>query len=162
MRIQQLANHFVKQIFKLTIASSLLIPLVVTANSKEACACSCLPPGPPKSELDRSEAVFAGKVMRIRRKNSEVRVKFKVMTSWKGEVNKKQVITTQINSAACGYSFERGQQYLVYASKFDNKLLSTNICSRTKLLANAEEDLSELGEGSPVKGKLRKTETGDD
>ena len=161
MKIQQFINHSVKQIFKLTIASFLLIPLVVTANTKEACACSCLPPGPPKSELDRSEAVFAGKVMRIRRKNSEVRVKFKVMTSWKGEVNKKQVITTQINSAACGYSFERGQQYLVYASKLGSNLLSTNICSRTKLLANAQEDVSELGEGSPVEGRLRKKETED-
>jgi hypothetical protein len=44
----------------------------------------------------------------------------------------------------CGYPFRVGQHYLVYAYR-DKDKLGTNICTRTKSFANANEDLAFLG-----------------
>ena len=155
MEIQQLANNSVKQILKLTIASFFFVPWIATTNIKQAYACSCLPPEGPKAELEKAKAVFAGTVLeKIERTDPQanfrfdsVKVRFKVSEVWKGIVGKREVvITTGPNSAACGFFFEQGKKYLVYASSPNNSSLSTSLCSRTKLFSNAQEDLSELGD----------------
>jgi hypothetical protein len=59
----------------------------------------------------------------------------------------------------CGYNFARAQQYLVYAivgprSGAKDTYLVTSLCSRTRGLATASEDLAFLGAGQkPVKTK---------
>ena len=42
----------------------------------------------------------------------------------------------------CGYRFEIGKEYLVYAYLGEDKKLSTGICTRTGLLTKADEDLA--------------------
>jgi hypothetical protein len=70
--------------------------------------------------------------------------------AWKG-VNKGTArVFTSSQSAACGYRFSKGHTYLVYASGNSRGRLSTNICSRTKRLKDAREDLDQLGAGKKL------------
>lgn len=74
--------------------------------------------------------------------------------SWKGAAEKEVVVMTGKNDGICGYKFEKGKPYLVYANKTVRdkvKHLSTGICHRTAPLADPAEDLKELGEGRTPK-----------
>jgi hypothetical protein len=132
------------------IAASLLV-----VNSHPASACSCLPTTPQQS-LKNSGTVFAGRVIDVidaSEKNPEIsrpllgfEVIFEVSKVWKGKVEKQQVVLTSSSSASCGYYFEKGKEYLVYASTQGTQL-ETGLCSGTKPLANARPDLAVLGRG---------------
>jgi hypothetical protein len=54
-------------------------------------------------------------------------------------------VLTPRSSAACGYSFTEGEEYLVYASGRGLRL-RTGLCSGTKRLSEAQADLAILGE----------------
>jgi len=116
--------------------------------------CSCaLPPGPRES-LEHATAVFAGKVININvlsgtsiSSADPVEVTFEVSQIWKGPNYRTLAVITAINGVSCGFSFKQNKEYIVYAYGEENGL-STTICSRTKLLTNAQEDLKELGEGN--------------
>lgn len=120
-----------------------------------AFACTCVPPRSPAEERERAAAVFSGKVLQIKRHKSAedifggVEVVFRVDKAWKGARNRTVSVFTSSQSAACGYSFSKGHTYLVYASANSGGRLSTSICSRTKRLKDAREDLDELGNGRP-------------
>ncbi len=139
-------QYTMKKIVFLLIAAGLLL------NVSAVHACSCVPPGTPAEELKKSTAVFAGKVIGIEAPRlvvssaNPVKVTFEVSKVWKGPSSKNVVITTALNEASCGYSFKEGREYIVYAHGKENEL-STGICSRTKLLSDAREELAELGEG---------------
>lgn len=121
-------------------------------------ACSCAPPPSAAQALGQAGAVFSGKVLQVKRVKRgdgvdgllQVEVVFAVNTSWKGDGRRVTSVFTASNSAACGYSFKRGMTYLVYAGESQGKL-ATTICSRTKRLKDAREDLKELGAGKPVR-----------
>ena len=134
MQIYSGVNHAVGQILKLAVSASFIVPWGVSVNVKPAYACSCLRPGPPLAELDRATAVFAGEVSDIKRTTTGVDVSFSVSDVWKGDLNSTLVVTTGPHSAACGYPFEIGQDYLVYAYGRDDAGLEANLCSRTTLL----------------------------
>jgi len=75
-------------------------------------------------------------------------VRFQVDKQWKGVTTDTVPVVTAADSAACGYPFVTGKTYLVYARKLDGEPeLQTNLCSRTKPLASAQDDLAALGEG---------------
>lgn len=118
-------------------------------------ACSCLVPPPPQEALERSEAVFTGKVMTVTKPEAPVgssaapvRVLFEVTETWKGTDQSQAIVRTAMDSASCGFHFEEGKEYLVYAQKGPMGHWETNICTRTVELAHAQEDLAALGEGS--------------
>ncbi len=137
-----------KKIF--LIATSLF---VLSANA--ASACSCMPTTPQQS-LKNSGTVFAGRVIDVvdeGEMNPEVsrpllgfKVTFEVSNVWKGQPNRQFVVRTSDSSASCGYSFEKGKEYLVYASNQGSQL-ETGLCSGTKALAEASRDLAVLGRG---------------
>jgi hypothetical protein len=77
-----------------------------------------------------------------------------VAKSWKGDVEDPMIIWTATNSAACGYNFEEDVSYLVYAYGVEGYGLSTNICSRTQLLDDADSDLAALGSGEAFSGGI--------
>jgi hypothetical protein len=79
-------------------------------------------------------------------------VTLSLVRTWRGFENQEAVtLRTAESSATCGYGFEVGQTYLVYAAGETDKLLVTS-CSRTRLLSEASEDLAALGAGvTPVK-----------
>lgn len=141
-----------KTILSLFIFASLFFASIATVS-----ACSCLRPAPPLESLEQSTAVFAGEVVDIKvldgvvvSSADPVKVTFEVSQTWKGPDYKTLVLTTARDSASCGYSFEEGEEYIVYAYGESDKL-TTNICSRTNILASAQDDLQELGTSSSLK-----------
>lgn len=141
-------------IMRKIILSLFIVISLLFINTAIVNACSCVQPAPPKESLEHSTAVFAGKVVDIDVPSGlvissadPVKVTFEVLEIWKGHDYKTLVLTTARDGASCGYSFKQNEEYIVYAYGEENKL-SAGICSRTKLLTNAQEDLRELGEGN--------------
>jgi hypothetical protein len=88
------------------------------------------------------------------------RVRLKVEESFKGVATRKAVLYTGWGGGDCGYEFERGARYLVYASDYAGGLY-TGICYGTKKAERAESELAILrrigGEqsSSPLNQNLR-------
>lgn len=128
-----------------------------------AFACSCTYPASPAFELASADAVFSGTVTSIAAPTvvqsgaDPEKVHFNVSKVWKGNISETVDVVTAISSASCGYAFETGNNYIVYAYKdsFTEHAygeLTTQLCTRTKLLSEAQEDLSELGPGQNPEG----------
>lgn len=118
-----------------------------------ALACSCIEPGSPMKELEKSSAVFSGRVTGIDDCNRMTDylcgyyVTFQVYEVWKGDIAEETTVITSDNSASCGFNFEQGKEYIIYA---DGDELSVSLCSRTRLLSLEDTEL--LGESSrPLK-----------
>ncbi len=124
-------------------------------NNTEIYACSCLPFGDESvtKQVARSKtdarAIFSGKVLKVIRnlEKHQITVKLQAEKSWKGTVPRKITITTASDSALCGYNFEVGQSYLIYAQGASAKDLQTNLCTRTARISDAKADLRALGKG---------------
>jgi hypothetical protein len=116
-------------------------------------ACKCAFPNVPQA-FKQSEAVFSGKVIKITRKQSEGYdyLLFEVDNTCIG-VNQLQVIV-KTQWSTCQYDFKPGENYLVYAHKFQSNDLETNLCSRTINLASENEDLTVIGHGEMPKQKV--------
>jgi Carboxypeptidase regulatory-like domain len=116
-------------------------------------ACSCNgSAGPPCEATWKADAVFAGTVRSIVEIAHDaygqpwksllvtVDVERAFVNSSPGPL---ELITGQ-DGAACGYGFSVGQRYLIYALKTQAGRWSASICSRTRLLDKAQEDLQYL------------------
>jgi molybdopterin-binding protein len=129
-------------------------------TNTEIHACSCLPFGEETvaRQVERAKtearAVFSGKVVKIIKnpENHQITVQLAAAKSWKGNVPRRITITTASDSALCGYNFEVGNSYLIYAHGANAKNLQTNICTRTARIADAKADLKVLGKGKTPKG----------
>ncbi len=114
-----------------------------------AAACSCVEPGPPAAEAVRADAVFAGEVVGVepvaRQGLPRLRVTFALTAVWKGVPEGDTVsVHTARDSSTCGYPFELGERYLVYAHATPDGL-ATGICSRTRRESAAAPDRAALG-----------------
>jgi hypothetical protein len=122
--------------------------------SSIADACSCAPPPPPKEALEAAGAVFTGKVKSVKAAGEfQLEVTFEVDRSWKWVEKGTVTLYTGNDGAICGYGFEVGKSYLVYARFIERdaeKVLSTNICTRTAAVGDAKDDLAALGKGTAV------------
>ncbi len=133
----------------LLVAGTWVIPHV-------ASACSCLPPEPPKEALEKAEAVFVGRLVEVSEEGggnmlARRRYQFEVSRYWKGELGKTTTLTSAVSSAACGRSYAQDEEYLIYASVDANGGgLVDFLCSRTRTLASADEDLAVLGPGEAI------------
>lgn len=130
------------------LGAGLLLP------ARPSFACSCMVPPPPLEAFNEATAVFAGRVTErptppnnVGSSADPLPITFEVSQVWKGPQSQTLIVQTARESASCGYNFEVDQEYIVY-SYADGGQLSTNLCSRTSLLANAQEDLEALGEGT--------------
>ncbi|MBB6447875.1 hypothetical protein [Bacillus benzoevorans] len=118
-------------------------------------ACSCAELPGVEEEFERSQAVFSGKVVDVREKRSlkgelTKSVLFEVTNTWKGVKQSQIIIITGQGGGSCGFHFNEGQEYLVYAyesTMYGAKSLVTTICDRTNELSVLQEDLTILGEG---------------
>ena len=120
-----------------------------------ACSCAVAAPLPSlrkqvSGARKESKAVFSGKVVEVNRnaQSQFITVKFKVENSWKGNITQEVSITTGLGSGDCGYSFEVGKSYLVYAYGSNENSLQTNICQRTGSLTDSSKDIKMLGKGT--------------
>jgi len=126
--------------------------LVLAADARCAWACSCASPSAtPIEARDGGAAVFAGRVTDVNTPDPNsytlfrsMAVTFAVSHVWKGNVGSSIVIGTSRDGASCGYTFDIGQEYLIYAFEYEGQLV-TGICERTRLLADAQTDLAVLG-----------------
>ena len=122
-------------------------------------ACSCGPRPSPSGAYHSSTVVFSGKVVAIRgfdipawgtySSADRGTIEFRVSTVWKGPAYETMSVTTLRDSASCGYPFEEGREYVVYAYAhgFLEGPPTVSYCSRTRSFDQAQEDLKWLGEG---------------
>lgn len=132
---------------------ALLTTLCALFWSPVAYACKCAEPEAPSAALASAKAVFQGEVSAIQDSGHELVVTLQVPRAWKGIVSAEEVkIRTRRDSAACGFPFAVGENYLVYASALepaqDGASLQVLRCGRTRPLAEAEDDMRELGLGA--------------
>jgi len=114
-------------------------------------ACSCIRPPDAPVALAGSTAVFVGKVTAIARGKDGLQVTVEVDRAWKGITAKTVNVSTAENGAACGFGFEMGKSYLIYASgEGKQPKLSTNLCTRTCHIDQAGDDLKAIGEGKKI------------
>lgn len=122
-----------------------LVVLVLFGTSKIYAQCSCAHAGESESdEIKRSEAAFIGEVVKVVKtepdKKSEYKefdVTFKVVKSLKDD--SLQTITIK-NITSDSADFEEKESYIVFAVKYDNKLLAwIGCCTRTRKIPPAEK-----------------------
>ncbi len=118
---------------------------MLLASRQTIRACTCLPPPPPSKAYAEADAVFMGKVISFEFVEPNVLrlAKISVSKIWKAGLSETGEIFTAANSAACGYDFQIGEIYVIYAYKSSGKL-HTNICTRTAPFRSAAEDLNYL------------------
>lgn len=115
-------------------------------------ACSCVGPYPACQATWQSAAVFVATVIRIDEAKPSAarpfdmrRVRVRITEGLRGDVGDEADVFTGRGGGDCGFDFAEGQQYLIYAYRApDSAALSTGICSRTRRLAEATEDLAYL------------------
>ncbi|MCI0412134.1 hypothetical protein L0222_04940 [bacterium] len=101
--------------------------------------CSCVFPT-FEEQWETASAVFRGKVIRVEpQQEGKRRIELEVVKNWKGPDEKVISVFSAEDSAMCGYPFETGKEYLVFATGKDK--LHVSLCSRTKQIAEADEDL---------------------
>lgn len=148
--------------------------LLATASVNALASCVCLS-GPPCQAYLTAAAVFSGTVTELSSSEMEIGegenrwpyrrivTRFAVEQPFRGVAGKEieivvyeqvpktittpkgNLLTTWLSSGDCGYKFQQGEQYLVYAyqSSVKNELTAFG-CSNTRPLAEAREDLDFL------------------
>lgn len=147
MKIQHFAS-ILSGLPKLATVGLLLAAGAVSISPRPAYGCSCMRPESASIEREASTAVFTGEVSNIAPSENGYIVDFSVSEHWKGTEGETIQVKTAENSAACGYAFDVGQSYLVYAVGEETDL-SVNLCGRTAQLDNAADDIIEFG-GVPL------------
>jgi len=116
------------------VLAAVIVFFLLGASSVSACSCMMESTKSiskkVKEAFTQSSAVFYGEVLEVNRQENSVSVKFRVSSSWKGKFSGEVIVQTAENSAMCGYNFEIGKRYLVYANGESDKF-QTNICTRT-------------------------------
>jgi hypothetical protein len=123
---------------------------LLCALSVKVTACSCAGnPAPCEAYWDAS-VIFAGTVTsssQVSRKKgsyalSRRLVRFNVDKAFLGLNGTEAEVFTGLGDADCGYGFRLGGQYLVYAYRQKDGSLNTGICTRTRPLSDAADDLA--------------------
>lgn len=120
-------------------------------GARSAYACTCEAGISLEEELESSDAVFSGEVTSIEEDELAPgggpplgRVTFDVNESWKGVTEGTVSVYGQGDGNFCGLDFDPDKSYLVYAYRTGDHL-ETGLCTATKPLAEAREDLRLLG-----------------
>jgi len=104
--------------------------------------CTCVFPT-FEEQWEAATAVFRGKVTQIEPNDEgHLRIELEVLRNWKGPEDKTIQVLSAENTAMCGYPFETHKEYLVFAT--GKEKLQVCLCSRTKQIADAAEDLEQL------------------
>lgn len=148
----------------------LLISLLfVFTSATQAIACSCAGGMRPCEAYGDASAIFVGTVtlstnITVKEAGYETtkrKVRFHVDRALKNVESSDVEVVTNWGEAACGYGFRLGGQYVVYAYSENNETLATSICTRTRPLSEAAEDLEYLSgrskapPGGTISGEVR-------
>ena len=74
---------------------------------------------------------------------TERRARIQVIEAFRGTAEREMDVFTGVIGNTCAYDFQVGQTYLIYAFAAGSRL-STSVCSRTRLVREAAEDLAYL------------------
>lgn len=144
--------------------------MVMLISGLNVQACSCAEIESTEKALETRDAVFSGTVLKIEEPQQRrwiqssaalMTVTIKVDTVWKGDIGEIATVKTAISGASCGYPFVENKTYLVYASH-DGEDWRTILCDRTAPLAEAQEDLTQLGPGKPPERPYTSLQTNPD
>lgn len=115
-------------------------------GSEKAYACSCAMFEGYADALETSSHVLDATVVAVKEKNQqELDVTLSVAAVWKGEAEHEMQVVTASNSASCGYHFEAGKRYAVFANAYDGEL-HVSLCSATSELFDDSPIFEELGQ----------------
>jgi hypothetical protein len=81
-------------------------------------------------------------------------IRFRVLRAYRGDVSGMVTVLTGSGDADCGFDFDTGSQYLVYADRVDDNTLRTSICSGTSLSQHAAPALRVLRGEDPAQEDL--------
>jgi hypothetical protein len=120
-------------------------------SPSRAQACTCMSGIPLCESAWTSDVVFSGEVLSVEpptnpdgeRLMPNRRVRIRVIEAWRGDVSGVVEVTTGNGGGDCGYSFLPKTTYLVYAHARGGAL-RTGICTRTRPLSQAGDDLAYL------------------
>jgi hypothetical protein len=146
--------------------------LLTTVFLGAAAACTCQYGGAPVcQDYWRTDVVFAGTAVGSEKitigegdsKFEQRLVRFEVAQIFRGELTAKAEIVTGWGGGDCGYRFNDGETYLVYASRNkQDRRLHSSICTRTRPISQAAEDLDfirnlhNMDAGAVIFGKVSK------
>ncbi len=145
----------------------ILLPIICSVTSAPRTSmCSCVLPKSARSQVQlfmpNADVVFAGTVTEIKwkvapldstRLDSRMMFRLAVMVpseTWKGAVPDTVIVWTPDNVGVCGFEFEEGQRYLVFATRRDSLSVRSGLCTGTQALAGASAYLKVLGRGAIV------------
>lgn len=151
----------------------LSVCFVAALTGRDAVACECGQTSDVKSALGTAHAFFRGEVEEVHDRlgvgrRTWYRIKgwfsdqpwaldsatyhsccglevvVQVTGSWKGIVGERQRVLTGRGEGDCGFHFQPGVEYLIYARRLPSGDLVTDICTRTRQITGAREDLAIL------------------
>jgi hypothetical protein len=129
---------------RLTLLATTIVALVL--YSSPAHACSCVEPPPPLAALAQATAVFEARVSRMETDTARLRTTAHliVIRQWKGNLPEDVTVTTASQGSLCGFTFTPDTRYLLYAEGTGPNALSVSLCSRSRPMEQAGEDLAAL------------------
>lgn len=149
---------------------SVIAALLLLTSSADRALARCYVPTPSKM-LQGARVVFVGKALsiidpgmptdglsfRVINLVRPVTVRFAVERVFRGKKVREVEVMTQTGGLEWGYEFTVGQTYLVYAqgSETAEKALVIGGCGRTRLVAEAEEDVRFLNRLGKAKERNR-------
>lgn len=134
-----------------TLFSLALLPAGLL-TTQTAHACSCMAPKPPVESAQNASAVFHAKLISVadvpkaHQYSIDNKIyKFEVVRTFKGQLDAQVNVHTAGNSAACGRDYGApGSEWLIYARIDEQGQTHDNLCSRSRPIADAAEDIAEL------------------
>lgn len=136
-----------------------LFVIALLLSTSDAYACSC---GGYSEDIDEEirksyewyPSIFLGTAERVTMLPGDEELQetvFTVHKVWKGEIDTTITTTISLMCCICGYQFEKGITYLVFAAKHDNGRHTVSICSLTKQAGHAADYIRILDQISEVK-----------
>jgi hypothetical protein len=134
------------------LVSALVLAAVLpaTGSPQQPDSCRCRRELPPCQPYWESAAVFVGTVRQIVASDGVApgdrqRVSFDIEQAERG-VSTPTIEIEQSSPRSCGFPFQAGQRYVVYAYGDPDGPLEVGVCSRTRLAAEAQDDLAYFSE----------------
>jgi hypothetical protein len=152
---------------RLAVATTVILTIISTAAF--GCKCAAPPPGVESGyqlaewRAKGIDAIFEGRVVRAELKSAWVKasvgdsvpanldedvptmlVTFDVTRSYRGVEGPRVDVETGLGGGDCGFGFDIGRQYLVYADRGESGQLSTGICDATAPIEQSATNLAYL------------------
>ncbi len=119
-------KHFLLALGAVTIVTG---GLLTSTASVLACSCVMMT---PQEQLEKADSVFIGRATDISGTGQKRLVDFAVSDVRKGAAMNNAIVQTGQGGGDCGFEFETGKEYTVYAYAEDSTLF-TSMCSGTSL-----------------------------